>query len=62
MSAITFIVLLLAIATFVIMVAGGVSMFRGGKYDSTHALPLMEARVIVQALAIGLIVIALLTW
>ena len=58
MQAITFVVLLLAIATFGIMVAGSVSMFRGGKYDWTHALPLMEARVIVQGIAIALLVIA----
>lgn len=62
MSAITYIVLLLAVATFAVMVAGGVSMFRGGKYDMTHSLPLMEARVVVQAVAIVLLVIALLAW
>ncbi len=62
MEAISVIVLMLALATFGVMVAGSISMFRGGRYDDTHALPLMEARVVTQAIAIALIVIALLFW
>jgi hypothetical protein len=62
MEAISIIVLMLALATFGVMVAGSISMFRGGRYDALHALPLMEARVITQAIAIALLVIALLFW
>jgi hypothetical protein len=37
-------------------------MARGGRYDRAHSFPLMEAEVIVQALAIGLLLIAALFW
>jgi len=62
MSGILFFIVLAAIASLVILIAGGVSMARGGKYDEAHALPLMEAEVIVQALAIGMLLIAAFFW
>jgi hypothetical protein len=39
-----------------------VSRAWGGRYDRAHSFPLMEAEVIVQALAIGLLLIAALFW
>lgn len=62
MSGIFFFVVLAAIASLGILVAGGISMARGGKYDEAHAFPLMEAEVIVQALVVGLLLIAALFW
>jgi len=62
MSGIAFFIILATLASVAIGVAGGVSMARGGKYDRTHALPLMEAEVIVQALVVGMVIIAGLFW
>ena len=62
MSAITFFIVLSALASLGILIAGGVSMARGGEYDDAHALPLMGAGVVVQALAVGLLMIAALFW
>ena len=62
MSAITLFVILIGLAAFAVMVAGGFSMARGGSFDELHSAQLMEARVIVQAIAVGLIAIALLFW
>ena len=62
MSAITVFVVLALIVTLGILAAGGVAMARGGKFDEHYSAPLMEARVIVQGLAIGLIAIAAVFW
>lgn len=62
MSGILFFIALAAIASLGILIAGGISMARGGKYDEEHAFPLMEAEVIVQALAVGMLLIAALFW
>jgi len=62
MSAITLFVILIGLAAFAVMVAGGFSMARGGSFDELHSAQLMEARVIIQAIAVGLIAIALLFW
>ena len=62
MSAIVFFVILATLATLAIFIAGGISMSRGGRYDAAHAFPLMEAEVIVQAIAVGLVVIAAAFW
>lgn len=62
MSAITIFVILIGLTAFAVMVVGGVSMARGGSFDEHHSAQLMEARVIVQAIAVGLIAIALLFW
>jgi len=62
MSGIFFFIVLAALASVAILIAGGVSMARGGRYDRAHSFPLMEAEVIVQALAIGLLLIAALFW
>ena len=62
MSGITFFVVVALLVTLGILAAGGVAMARGGKFDEHYSAPLMEARVIVQALAVGLIAIAAIFW
>jgi hypothetical protein len=62
MSPIIFLILVATVATFGVLMAGGISMFKGGHYDATHAFPLMEARVILQALTVFLIVMAVAFW
>ena len=62
MSGIGFFIVLAALASLAIFIAGGISMARGGKYDRAHAIPLMEAEVIVQALVVGMVIIAALFW
>lgn len=62
MSAITFLVFMTMLATFGVLVAGGVSMVRGGRFDMLHSFPLMEARVVLQAVTIILVLVALLFW
>jgi hypothetical protein len=44
------------------MMAGGVSMSRGGRYDEVHAFPLMEARVILHAITLFMVIMAFLFW
>lgn len=62
MNTIVFFIVVATLATVGILMAGGVSMLRGGDYDRTHAFPLMEARVIAQTLAIFLMFIGILFW
>jgi len=62
MSAIAFLVVLMVLAAFLVTMAGGVSMSRGGRYDLLHAFPLMEARVILSAIALGMLIISTLFW
>jgi hypothetical protein len=62
MSGIAFFIVLATLASVAIVVAGGISMAKGGNYDRVHAFPLMEAEVIVQALVVGMVIIAGLFW
>ena len=62
MTGIGFLIILAALAALGVFVAGGVSMARGGKYDRQHVMPLMEAEVIVQAILVGMVIIAALFW
>lgn len=62
MNMMLFLIVATVLATFGVMVAGVVSMLRGGQYDAVHELPFMEARVILQATAVGMIIIATLFW
>ena len=62
MSGIAFFVVVATLAAIGVLLAGGASMARGGKYDEAHAFPLMEAEVIVQGLVVGLVIIAALFW
>ena len=62
MSGIIFFIVLATLVSLGILVAGGISMARGGKYDEAHAFPLMEAEVIVQGLVVGMLLIAAFFW
>lgn len=62
MTGIAYFIIFATIVSLGILVAGGISMARGGKYDEAHAFPLMEAEVIVQALVVGLLLIAAFFW
>jgi hypothetical protein len=62
MDAISVLVILMAIATFVMLMAGGASMAAGGKFDSLHSFPLMEAAVALQVATVVLMVVAYLFW
>lgn len=62
MTGIAFFIVVATLVSLGILVAGGVSMARGGKYDEVHSFPLMEAEVIVQGLAVGMLLIAAFFW
>lgn len=62
MTPILFFVLIGFLATVGAMFAGSISMARGGEYDRAHSFLFMEARVILQALTVGLILLAVLAW
>ena len=62
MDAISVLVILMAIATFVMLMAGGASMAAGGKFDSLHSFPLMEAAVAMQVATVVVMVVAFLFW
>ena len=62
MSPITFLVIIGLLATIGVMIGGGISMARGGLYDEKHGFQWMEARVILQAITVILILIAVLVW
>ena len=58
MSIMTFFIILAFLATFAVLLAGGLSMVRGGKFDWAHSAEFMEGRVLMQAIALALIVVA----
>jgi len=62
MSMMTFFIILAFLATFLVLLAGGLSMVRGGKFDWAHAGEFMEGRVVMQAIALALIIFAALFW
>jgi len=62
MSIMTFFIILAFLATFLVLLAGGLSMVRGGKFDWAHSGEFMEGRVIMQAIALALIILAALFW
>jgi len=62
MSAILYMIVFAGLVTIGVMVAGGIAMARGGSFDEHYSASLMEARVITQAIAVGLIIVALLFW
>lgn len=62
MTGIGFFIVVATLVSFGILVAGGISMAKGGKYDEAHAFPLMEAEVIVQGLVVGMLLIAAFFW
>ena len=62
MNIMTFFVVFAFLATVAVLFAGGVSMVRGGKFDWAHSGEFMQGRVLMQAIALVLIVIAALFW
>ncbi len=62
MNIMTFFIILAFLATFAVLLAGGVSMVHGGKFDWKHSGEFMQGRVLMQAVALALIVIAALFW
>lgn len=62
MNAMIFLVFLAMLATFAVLVAGGISMVRGGRFDRLHSFPLMEARVVFQIVTVELILVAQFLW
>lgn len=58
MNIMTFLIILAFLATAGVLLAGGLSMVRGGKFDWSHAGEFMEGRVLLQAITLALIVIA----
>ena len=51
---------LAVLATFGILLTGMASMIRGGEFNRRYGNKLMQWRVIVQAVALGLVMLALL--
>ena len=62
MNVITFFIVLAFLGTVAVLVAGGLSMARGGKFDTMHADDFMEGRIVMQLITLGLIVIAIFAW
>ncbi|MEX2163918.1 MAG: twin transmembrane helix small protein [Sulfuricaulis sp.] len=60
MKIITILIILALLATVVSIVMGVGSMAKGGKYDDKHSGQFMNARIIFQAMAAMLLVIALI--
>lgn len=62
MNVITFFIILAFLGTFAMLVAGGLSMVRGGKFDMQHAEEFMEGRIFMQLVTLGLLIIAVFAW
>ena len=62
MSVITFFIVLALLGTLAMLMAGGVSMLRGGQFDLQHANELMQGRLLMHAITLGLIIIAVFAW
>ena len=62
MNAIMFFIMLAFLGTIAMLMAGGISMLRGGKFDLAHANELMQGRLLLHAITLGLIIIAIIAW
>ncbi|MDH5766931.1 MAG: HIG1 domain-containing protein [Gammaproteobacteria bacterium] len=62
MNAIMFFIVLAFIGTITMLMAGGISMVKGGKFDMAHANEFMRGRLLMQVITLGLIVIAIFSW
>lgn len=62
MSVISVFITLAIIGTLIMFLAGSVSMAHGGQFDREHEVEFMWGRVVMQAIAVGLIFIAMLFW
>lgn len=62
MDAIIIFVVIAFVATFLTMLAGGISMVRGGQFDMLHANEFMQGRLVLHIVTLGLLAIALFFW
>ena len=62
MNAIVFFIIVAFLATFIMMMAGGVSMVKGGRFDLAHANEFMQGRLLLHAITLGLLIIAVFAW
>jgi len=62
MTVMTFFIILALLATVAMLMAGGVSMIKGGQFDLQHANEFMQGRLLMHAITIGLIIIAIFAW
>lgn len=62
MDAIIVFVVIAFAATFLSMMAGGISMVRGGRFDMLHANEFMQGRLVLHAITLGLLAIAIFFW
>ncbi|MCU7959127.1 MAG: twin transmembrane helix small protein [gamma proteobacterium symbiont of Bathyaustriella thionipta] len=62
MNAMFFFIVLAFLATVGMLIAGGYSMLKGGKYDEEHSVEFMQGRVVLQLLTLGLVAIATFAW
>jgi len=62
MGAIVFFIVVAFLATMGMLVAGGISMLKGGEYDEQHSVEFMEGRIALQAVTLGLVAIAAFAW
>ena len=57
-----FFVIIAFLATIGMLMAGGFSMVKGGKFDLEHEVEFMQGRLLMHAITIGLLVIAIFAW
>ena len=62
MNVITFFIVLAILGTVLMLMAGGVSMAHGGKFDEIHSEEFMWGRVVMQGITFALILIATFFW
>lgn len=57
-----FFIVLAFLGTIAMLVAGTVSMVRGGKFDMLHSDEFMQGRILMQAVTLALVIIAIFAW
>ena len=62
MSAISFLVIIAMLVAMGLTLAGNISMAKTGPCDGTRSTSFMGARIIAQAIAVSMIIIAVLFW
>ena len=62
MNAIVIFVVVAFLATVAMLMAGGISMVKGGHFDLAHATEFMQGRLLLHAITLGLLIIAVLAW
>lgn len=62
MTPIMFFVIIAFIGTVAVLMAGGVSMIRGGKFDLEHSNEFMQGRLLMHTITLGLLIIAIFAW